>query len=308
MNKKYLIFSGCSYTFRSPWSITQQFFEPRVQGQFEILDLRASGAGNEFIVEMTTMIVDHLLSLGTPPENIIVINNFTQIYRPVVKLPVEYYPSANKLFEKYEEILLDFKSFKYSSIRSLLKVKNQIYTFLISDDYLEGDLKKWITYQIENPNYTQIAHQYFENYLSNIVLLQTYLDKKNVKNISFLMNNVFEGWFDDLSHLYSKKRGPFVPNLEGTKHISEISDYTKILWDSINLDNFVFHQTQGNKFGGIDEYMIEKFNDKKYIQDEIVDNFYFGNHPLHDVYISFAKEYMFDEILNWYNNTKNSFV
>jgi hypothetical protein len=81
-----------------------------------------------------------------------------------------------------------------------------------------------------------------------------------------------------------------------------MSDYCKVLWDSIDLDMFAFYTTEENKYGGMDEYMIDNFCERKYMQDDPQDNFYFGNHPQKDVYIDFAKKFMMDKILKWYND------
>jgi hypothetical protein len=147
----------------------------------------------------------------------------------------------------------------------------------------------------------RIVEQYFEIYLQSIVVMQSFLKKHNIFNISFLMNNVFDGWDAEFRHVYNGHSELSLPNTIGTKHISQISDYTKVLWDCIDLDSFIFHQTEGNKYGGIDEFMLDKYPDRKYFQNPEKLDFIFGNHPDGQIYHNFTDEYMVDKLKNWAN-------
>jgi hypothetical protein len=131
--------------------------------------------------------------------------------------------------------------------------------------------------------------------------MQSFLKKHNICNISFLMNNVFDGWDDEFRHVYNGHTELSLPNTKGTKHISQISDYTKVLWDCIDLNSFIFHQTEGNKYGGIDEYMLDRYPNRKYFQNPEKLDLIFGNHPDGQIYHNFTDEYMVDKLKNWAN-------
>jgi hypothetical protein len=62
----------------------------------------------------------------------------------------------------------------------------------------------------------------------------------------------------------------------------------------IDLDNFIFHKTPGNNYGGIDEYSIDKFkgNELLYNENPIQrGNLWYGLHPNVIVYHSFSDTY-----------------
>ena len=303
--KKYIIIGGCSYAYKDPgkYLLPLRISENGHELDYddvEFLMLGASSASNEFITEAIIIAVSSLLENGVLPKDILVINNFTQIGRTSVKLPIEYYEIANDIL-KFDNF--DIREYTYSPIQftqSLVKVKNQIYSFLISDRNLKGSIKDWYDYQSSIIYTKKTIQEHFESYLSSIVTLQSFVKKNNIKTISFLMNNVFDGWDSDYNHIYNNHKEFNLPSTKGTKHISEISDYTKALWDCIDLDMFVFHTTNENKYGGIDEYLLDKFPDKKYFLDPSIKNFYFGNHPTGKIYYEFAKEYMINQINDWF--------
>jgi hypothetical protein len=294
--KRYIILAGCSYTYRA----INYLITLLDNSDIEIINIGANSAGNEFISESVMITVKYLLEDGVLPKDIMVINNFTQIFRPVVKLPIEYYIKVQPLFA-YSSDVRKVRNITYKSCISLIQIQNQIYSFLISNRGLTHEVKDWYDFQSNTYRVRRIVEQYFETYLASIVTMQSFLKTHSINNISFLMNNVFEGWNSEFEHVYSKHNQFSLPSTKETKHISEISDYTKVLWDCIDLNSFVFHQTDKNKYGGIDEYMLDKFPDKKYLQDIIKNEFYFGNHPNNTIYEKFTDEYMKDKIKNWVN-------
>ena len=295
--KKYIIISGCSYTYRDPTYLVS-LLKPF---DIRLINIGASSAGNEYISESTIIAVKSLLEVGVLPKDILVINNFTQIFRPVVKLPYEYHKKAEPLFHNDDCDKREYRNISYASTESLLKFQNQIYSFLISNKNLTHEIKDWYSYQSQVYRVKRIVEQYFEIYLQTIVVMQSFLKKHNICNISFLMNNVFDGWDNEFRHVYNGHSELSLPNTIGTKHISQISDYTKVLWDSIDLDSFIFHQTEGNKYGGIDEYMLDKYPDRKYFQNPEKLDLIFGNHPDGKIYHNFTDEYMADKLKNWVN-------
>jgi hypothetical protein len=295
--KKYIIISGCSYAYRDPTHLVSLLKPFDIQ----LINIGASAAGNEYISESTIIAVKSLLEVGILPKDILVINNFTQIFRPVVKLPYEYHKKAEPLFHNNDCDKREYENISYTSTPALLKFQNQIYSFLISSENLTHEIKDWYSYQSQVYRVKRIVEQYFEIYLQSIVVMQSFLKKHNIFNISFLMNNVFDGWDAEFRHVYNGHSELSLPNTIGTKHISQISDYTKVLWDCIDLDSFIFHQTEGNKYGGIDEFMLDRYPDRKYFQNPEKLDFIFGNHPDGQIYHNFTDEYMVDKLKNWAN-------
>ena len=295
--KKYVIISGCSYAYRDPTHLVS-LLKPF---DIKLINIGASAAGNEYISESTIIAVKSLLEVGILPKDILVINNFTQIFRPVVKLPYEYHKKAEPLFHNNDCDKREYENISYTSTPALLKFQNQIYSFLISSENLTHEIKDWYSYQSQVYRVKRIVEQYFEIYLQSIVVMQSFLKKHNIFNISFLMNNVFDGWDVEFRHVYNGHSELSLPNTIGTKHISQISDYTKVLWDCIDLDSFIFHQTEGNKYGGIDEFMLDRYPDRKYFQNPEKLDFIFGNHPDGQIYHNFTDEYMVDKLKNWAN-------
>jgi hypothetical protein len=295
--KKYIIISGCSYAYRDPTHLVSLLKPFDIQ----LINIGASAAGNEYISESTIIAVKSLLEVGILPKDILVINNFTQIFRPVVKLPYEYHKKAEPLFHNNDCDKREYENISYTSTPALLKFQNQIYSFLISSENLTHEIKDWYSYQSQVYRVKRIVEQYFEIYLQSIVVMQSFLKKHNIFNISFLMNNIFDGWDAEFRHVYNGHSELSLPNTIGTKHISQISDYTKVLWDCIDLDSFIFHQTEGNKYGGIDEFMLDRYPDRKYFQNPEKLDFIFGNHPDGQIYHNFTDEYMVDKLKNWAN-------
>jgi hypothetical protein len=304
--KIYLIIAGCSYGYRDPTYLITKIKEFALEKKeniinghsIEIVNLAVNSAGNEYITQSVMISVKSLIDAGVSAKNIIVINNFTQIFRPVVKLPIEYHKKVYPLFAQSSDIR-KFSNIELNCITEFVKLQNEIYSFLITSDNLTHEVKDWFNIQQNTFRIKRIVEQYFEVYLYNIVIMQTFLKTHNVKNISFLMNNVFDGWDDEYSHIYNKNTEFKLPSTNGTKHISEISDYTKALWDCIDLNSFSFHRTKDNMWGGIDEFMLDKFPDVKYMQDKVRNNFYFGNHPNGFIYHQFTELYFLDKLKIW---------
>jgi hypothetical protein len=297
MEKIYLIIAGCSYAYKGYGFITNTVSKY----PHEIINIGASSAGNKFISETVIITLKSLLDSGVSAKNIFVIINFTQIGRSVVKLPYEYHSKAENLFlDKSNDVrIYNNGSIKFSSCKSLLKFQNQIYSFLTLDNNLTNDLKTWFDYQLKINPFNKIIEEQFETYLESIVITQSFLKKHNISSVSFLMNNVFEGWDDTLKHKYRNHTELILPDLRNTKHISDITDYTKVLWECIDLDMFVFHTTETNKYGGIDEYMIDKHPNRKYLQNPELKDMIFGNHPNDEIYEYFSDDYMNDKVKHW---------
>lgn len=297
LKKKYILIAGCSYAYKAHAFVAGMLSKY----SYEIINIGTSSAGNKFISESVIISLKSLLNSGISNKDIFVFINFTQIGRPVVKLPYEYHSKAENLFldDSNDIRIYNDGNIKFTSCKSLIKFQNQIYSFLVMDDYLSDDIKTWFTYQKKINPFNKIIEEQFETYLESIVITQSFLKKYNISSVSFLMNNVFEGWDDTLKHKYNNHTEMTLPDLRNTKHISDMTDYTKVLWDCIDLDMFVFHQTETNRYGGIDEYMIDKHPNRKYLQNPELKNMIFANHPNDKIYELFSNEYMKDKVNDW---------
>jgi hypothetical protein len=297
IKKKYVVIAGCSYSYKAYTFIANMLSKY----SYEIIHVAASSAGNKFISESVLITLKSLLESGISNKDIFVFINFTQVGRAVVKLPYEYHFKVENLFldDLNDVKIYNNGNIKFQSCKSLLKFQNQIYSFLIMNDGLTNDVKTWFDYQRKINPISKIVEEQFETYLESIVITQSFLKKYNIDSVSFLMNNVFEGWDDKLKHKYNNHTEMILPDLTNTKHISNITDYTKVLWDYIDLDMFVFHSTETNKYGGIDEYMLDKYPDRRYFQNPELEDMIFGNHPSHEIYEYFSNDYIKDRVKYW---------
>jgi hypothetical protein len=272
-SEKHLIIGGCSYHWKNNPSGFPNHSIPIFHNRYNNHWVGMSSVSIEYIKESIIHKIGELLNKGVDPSEIYVLSNLTQIGRNFVKYP--------------EYLLLELSD----GYKKGYKIGNYVTTSLI---HIEKNVVDWEKEQISNINNSRLPIQNFEIYLENIVILQSFLKTHKIANTLFMMNNVFEGWYDDFRHVYSSITGPIVPDLSNTLHIKDMSDYCKYLWNIIDLDNFIFHKTSGNNYGGIDEYALDKFkgDSSLYYQDPTLrDNFWYGNHPNPIVYHSFSDTY-----------------
>lgn len=295
--KRYIISSGCSYAFSSFDKILEILDYPSVS-ELLILNIQASACSNSYICDSIISTVQSLLNSGVNSDNILVINNYTQIGRNSVSVPKIFH---KEIQEKYNtDQITKYRDIYHCFLGEYVQLNDKIYSHLIGSDMVSDDLINWETVQTKACFENLEPEILFEKYLSQIVLLQSYLEKNKVSQISFLMNNVFEGWNDDFSHLYNVNVEWELPKLSNTKHISEISPMCNALWETINFSKIVFHKSSNNKYGGIDEYFIDRFKDVSYLQDKPDGKgSFYGNHPKPEVYEKFMDEYMVDKLLEW---------
>jgi hypothetical protein len=278
---KYLIIGGCSYYWKNRGDDILRNEPSIFKSSYEIVHIGRASVSIEHIKESIIHTISELLELGVSSSDIYLLTNVTQIGRK---------------FIKYPEYLLDDISDEY---KSWYKIGNHVTTGL---HQLHKKTAEWESQQKANIDNSRLPIQNFEIYLENILLLQVFLKKHNIPHTFFMMNNVFEGWNHNFGHVYNKIIGPIVPTLETTLHIKDMSDYCKYLWNIIDLDNFVFHKTPGNNYGGIDEYALDTFNDNASLYNENPlerENKWYGIHPNEIVYTSFSDRYgIADKIMN----------
>ena len=274
---KHLIIGGCSYHWKHDPTGFPNHILPIFNNGYGIHWVAKSSSSIEYIKESIIHKIGELLELGIVSSDIYVLSNITQIGRK---------------FIKYPDYLLADLSNEY---KNEYKVGNYVTSTL---NQVEAGVAAWERTQISNIDNSRLPIQNFEIYLENIIILQTFLKTHNISHTLFMMNNVFEGWDSDFKHTYSRREGPIIYDLTNRLHIKDMSKYCKHLWDIIDLDNFVFHKTTGNNYGGIDEYALDKFKGdlSVYNEDPLKSsNFWYGCHPTPVVYHSFSDTYGISE-------------
>jgi hypothetical protein len=278
---KHLVIGGCSYYWKNRGDDILRNEPSLFKSSYEIVHIGRSGVSIEHIKESIIHNISELLESGVSSSDIYLLTNLTQIGRK---------------FIKYPEYLLDDISDEY---KNYYKIGNHVTTGLHQFHKKTAD---WEAYQKENIDNSRLPIQNFEIYLENLLLLQVFLKKHNIPHTFFMMSNVFEGWNHNFEHVYNKIIGSIVPTLENTLHIKDMSDYCKYLWNTIDLDNFVFHKTPGNNYGGIDEYALDEFNGDISLYNENPlerGNKWYGMHPNEIVYTNFSDRYgIADKIIN----------
>jgi len=277
---KYIINTGCSYgvMFRS-----MKEFTKGNDTNFKVIDLHCDSFGAEYQKRSVVYTVSKLLWDGVLPDNIFVIIEWSQPNRLFTEIPNELCKDILNDSDNIEgTFILDNKfNLKEKTNQFIGKWKslnviigNKVYTNPDVDDltYFENKEIEW--YLSEYKNNCHISHKpidRYEHYLQSIVDTQSFLTSLNIEHISFLMNDTF-------TDLKSK------------------SDYLKNIWNYVDLTKFVFH----NRFGGIDEFAMEKFGNISYLSganewDIPPDGnmMEFGNHPHDSVYIDFFEQHIY---------------
>jgi hypothetical protein len=290
---------------------------------FEIIDLHCDSHGVEYQKRSILYTIGKLLKKGVSPPDIFVIVEFSQPNRLFIELPKEdssYILSniqnsegtfiLNNKFERLDDSH-EYVS-KYKSLNVIFG--DRVYLNPELDDFSEYS-KNHSTYLksvINNSNLIFKPIDRYESYLTNIFLTQSFLKSLNIPYVFFLMNNTFEGYLNENSHIYSTDtvinsfgNGKVVlPNLNNTLKIKDFSSYCTEIWNMIDFDNFVFYKNDRINYGGIDEYSMEKFGNIAYLSsanewdipdDECVLSF--GAHPHDSVYVSFFEDYIYPKML-----------
>lgn len=278
MDKIYIINTGCSYgvMFRS-----MKEFTKGNDTNFEVIDLHCDSFGAEYQKRSVTYTVSKLLQDGVSPKNIFVIIEWSQPNRLFTEIPQDLcgdifnhndlegtFVLDNKFNLKTQSNLIR----KYKSLNVIFN--DRVYTNPDVDDltYFENkDIEWYLSEYKNNCHISQKPIDRLEHYLQNIIDTQSFLSSRNIEHISFLMNDTFT----DLKYQ---------------------SDYLKTIWNQLDLSKFVFH----NRFGGIDEFAMERFGNIAYLSGanewdipEDGNMMEFGNHPHDSVYIDFFEEYIY---------------
>lgn len=285
MDKTYIINTGCSYgvMFRS-----MKEFTKGNDTNFEVIDLHCDSFGAEYQKRSIIYTVSKLLWDGISPKNIFVIIEWSQPNRLFTEIPQDLCTDIINHIDLEGTFVLDNKFNLKTQSNLIRKYKSlnvifddRVYTNPDVDDltYFENkDIEWYLSEYKKNCHISQKPIDRLEHYLQSIIDTQSFLSSRNIEHISFLMNDTFT----DLKYE---------------------SDYLKTIWNQLDLSKFVFH----NRFGGIDEFAMERFGNIAYLSGanewdipEDGNMMEFGNHPHDSVYIDFFEEYIYPKAKEYF--------
>ena len=164
-------------------------------------------------------------------------------------------------------------------------------TFIENYDFIKDKPDfplEWYDNQIKQ-HYDKSIEEHLIEYLQCIYDIQ--LELKEFKYKMFLMSNTLEGYYYSdgiLKHLYSNNNKYEVQDLSSGLSLETLFPE---LWNRIDWSKFCFYETNGNRYGGLDEYAIHNFT-KEYFIDYIQRGdspSMYGMHPNNIVQSSFYK-------------------
>jgi hypothetical protein len=319
---KYIINTGCSY------GVMFMSFKEFTKGNdtdFRIIDLHCDSTGADYAKRSVIYAVSKLIESGISPKDMYVISEWSQPNRLHIELPQEfcnelisdtnYIEKTFVLNNKFQRIEDEFKiNFvkKYKSLTTIFD--DRVYANVEHSDldsFENTNLHYYIKEFIKNSPINNKPIDRLENYLTNILDLQSFLKSLGIQYSFFLMNNSFEGYYDNFSNFsYTEetrnivqKEEILLPNLKSYNNINCFSSYLNEVWNLLDLSNFHFYKTENFNFGGIDEYAMEKFGHIAYLSSanpwDIPEEGFvtsFGAHPHESVYINFFIDYIYDKI------------
>jgi len=316
-----IINTGCSYgvMFRSFKEFTKGNDVP-----FEIIDMHCDSHGAEYQKRSIIYAISKLIEEGVDPKDILVISEFSQPNRLFVELPkddADYMLSDRSYVEG--TFILDNKFKRLQDSYDYVNKYKSLNVIFGDRVYLNPELDDFSEFPVEHRLYLESFSKKspitykpidrYETYLTNILSTQTFLKSLGIDYVFFLMNNVFEGYLDNMNHMYSDvdlyRRITddviLLPDLNEYNKIYEFSSYLSKIWNMIDFSHFAFYETDKFKYGGIDEYAMEKFGNTAYLAtadaegwDYPKDGFVtsFGAHPHDSVYINFFIDFIYDKI------------
>lgn len=320
---KYIINTGCSY------GVMFMSFKEFTKGNntdFRIIDLHCDSTGADYAKRSIIYTISKLIESGVSPKDMYVITEWSQPNRLHIELPQEFCDEILKseewalektfvldnTFNRIEQTYPIQFIGKYKSLSTVFG--DRVYANIEHSDlesFENTNLHYYIKEFIKNSPINNKPIDRLENYLTNILDLQNFLKSLGIEYSFFLMNNSFEGYYDNFANFsYTEETLEIVqqdtiilPDLKQYYHIKDFSNYLTYIWNLIDLSNFHFYKTNNFNYGGIDEYTMEKFGHQAYTAGanswDIPDEGYctsFGAHPHESVYVNFFIDYMYDKI------------
>lgn len=319
---KYIVNTGCSY---GVMFLSFKEFTKGNSNDFKIIDLHCDSTGAEYQKRSIIYAISKLFEIGVESKDIYVITEWSQPNRLFAEIPQEFLSDIlsnpdyteptfvlDNTFNRIEDKFpIDFVQ-KYKSLNVIFN--DRMYANIEHSDldsFEDKNIKFYIKEFIKNTPISNKPIDRIEQYLTNILDLQSFLKSNNIQYSFFLMNNTFEGYLNNFLHIYGDKKmcngiendNIELPNLIGYKNIHEFSEYSKHIWNLLDLSNFCFYKTDNFNFGGIDEYTMDKFGHTAYTAGsnpwDIPDDGYctsFGAHPHESIYVNFFIDYIYNKI------------
>jgi hypothetical protein len=290
---------------------------------FQVIDLHCDSHGAEYQKRSITYTISKLFQKGVSPKDIYVVVEWSQPNRLFIELPKEFCGEIEKdknhlegtfiLNNKFERVddSLEYIG-KYKSLNVVFD--DRVYANIEHSDlesFENKNIQFYIKEFIQNTPISNKPIDRLEQYLTNIVDLQNFLKTNQIQYSFFLMNNSFEGYYDNFLHKYGtddifnhiQTDVIKLPDLVNFYHIKDFSNYLTQMWNLLDLSNFCFYKTDKFNYGGIDEYSMEKFGHISYTSGanvwDIPEDGYctsFGAHPHDSIYIDFFNEYIYNKI------------
>lgn len=319
---KYIINTGCSY---GTMFVSFREFTKGNDNDFRIIDLHCDSTGADYAKRSIIYTVSKLIENGVSPKDMYVITEWSQPNRLHIEIPREFCdeilndkPHTEKTFvldNTFNRIENEFPINFVDKFKSLSTIfDDRVYANIEHSDLESFDnknIKHYIKEFLKNSPINNKPIDRLESYLTNILDLQSFLKSLKIEYSFFLMNNTFEGYYDNFSNFsYTEEtlnsvqtEKIILPNLSEYTHIKNFSSYLSTVWNLIDFSNFHFYQTDNFNYGGIDEYTMEKFGHIAYTAGanswDIPDEGYvtsFGAHPHESVYVNFFIDYMYDKL------------
>lgn len=317
---KYIINTGCSY---GVMFMSFKEFTKGNRNEFRIIDLHCDSTGAEYAKRSIIYTVSKLLERGVLPKDMYVVTEWSQPNRLYTELPRELCAEILNDKDHTEDTFILDNAFnkvdtsdtfikKYKSLTTVFD--NRVYANVEHSDLESFDnehLRYYIKEFVNNSPINNKPIDRLETYLTNILDLQNFLKSLGIQYSFFLMNNSFEGYYENFSNFSDtdntrnliQQEKIVLPNINKLLHIRNFSDYLSRVWNLIDLSNFHFYRTENFSYGGIDEYTMEKFGHEAYTAAanpwDIPDEGYvtsFGAHPHESVYVNFFIDYIYEKI------------
>lgn len=314
--KKFILTSGCSYTL--PMQYTENILTKNEKWEYGFARGGVGSASIKYLKHSVISFINRVIENKIELDNVYVVGNLTQFGRRCFKFnEVERKLCINLLLEnKHEDEIIwnDMISGITKYYDGFSDVNGILYSSLVSSDSFmkkfPNDIRERMQTYTNSYNFLSFEEMVLD-YFTDLIILQTFLKKNNVKYTLFFMNNIIEGWSENYkNHIYTSNKGYFkVPDMSNTNNIRYISNEVNSLFELIDFDNIVLYSNEKYKFGGIDEYAIENFKVtnltgwdtaeiKEYYGDDVT---FFGEHPELEVQMDFEKKFIYPRIREFIN-------
>lgn len=324
---KYVIISaGCSYAnhleqirliCRKFNSTPSNFLK-----KCEVIFIGAPSSSIQYTKESIIQTTEWLIENGISNENIFVVSNLTQFGRMNFKIEDSLVEKIVEVFESKQSEsetpisffnIPGFKIIQYP--RGYFYLNGKLYSSLVDNSV---EFKKF-TNSLHNSilNYYEEYYKtdiigHMNEYISNLIQIQTFLKENKIDYKFYFMNDIFEGWYYEngvLTHAYNKNIGKFeIPNLKKYGNISELDDRLKNTFSLIDFDNIISYKTDKFNYGGVDEYTITKFDITDFIstthfktEDDYKNVNFMGQHPVSKVTMSFENDLILPHLQSFLN-------